>query len=65
MVVDAIQRSKSVNSVQIQKALTTCDLQGITGHIKIGAKHDPVGKEAWLIKIVGPDMKFQEKFAAK
>jgi len=63
MVVDAIGRAKSINSVEIQKALTTCDLQGITGHIKIGPNHDPVGKEAWLIKIVGPDMKFQEKFS--
>lgn len=63
MVVDAIQRAGTVNSEAIQKALTTCNLQGITGHIKIGANHDPVGKEAWLIKIVGPDMKFQEKFA--
>ena len=63
MVVDAIQRAGTVNSVAIQKALTTCNLQGITGHIKIGPNHDPVGKEAWLIKIVGPDMKFQEKFA--
>jgi len=65
MVVDAMQRAKSVEPVAIQKALTTCDMQGITGHIKIGPNHDPVGKEAWLIKIVGPDMKFQEKFAAK
>ena len=65
MVVDAMQRAKSVEPVAIQKALTTCDIQGITGHIKIGPNHDPVGKEAWLIKIVGPDMKFQEKFAAK
>ncbi len=63
MVVDAMQRAKSVDSISIQKALTTCNLQGITGHIKIGPNHDPVGKEAWLIKIVGPDMKFQEKFA--
>ena len=65
MVVDAMQRAKSVEPVAIQKALTTCDIQGITGHIKIGPNHDPVGKEAWLIKIVCPDMKFQEKFAAK
>jgi len=63
MVVDAMQRAKSVDPVAIQKALTTTDLQAITGHIKIGPNHDPVGKEAWLIKIVGPNMKFQEKFA--
>jgi branched-chain amino acid transport system substrate-binding protein len=65
MVVDAMQRAKSVDPVAIQKALTTCDIKAITGHIKIGPQHDPVGKEAWLIKIVGPNMKFQEKFATK
>jgi branched-chain amino acid transport system substrate-binding protein len=65
MVIDAMQRAKSVDPVAIQKALTTCDIQGLTGHIKIGPQHDPVGKDAWLIKVVGPDMKFQEKFAAK
>lgn len=63
MVVDAMQRANSINSVAIQKALLTCNIQGITGHIKIGPNHDPVGKEAWLIKLVGPNMKFQEKFA--
>jgi branched-chain amino acid transport system substrate-binding protein len=54
MVVDAIERAKSIKSVNIQKALETCDVQGITGHIKIGPQHDPVGKTAWLIKIIGP-----------
>jgi branched-chain amino acid transport system substrate-binding protein len=64
MVIDAMQRAKAIDGPSIQKALESCDIQGITGHIKIGPTHDPVGKEAWLIKIVGPDMKFQEKFAA-
>jgi branched-chain amino acid transport system substrate-binding protein len=65
MVVDAMQRAKSVEPVAIQKALTTTNFKGVTGNIHIGKNHDPEGKEAWLIKIVGPDMKFQEKFAAK
>ena len=65
MVIDAMQRAKSVEPAAIQKALTTCDIQGITGHIKIGAQHDPVGKEAWIIKVVGPNMKFDSKFAVK
>ena len=65
MVVDAMQRAKSVDPVAIQKALTTTNFKGVTGNIRIGKNHDPEGKEAWLIKIVGPDMKFQEKFAAK
>jgi len=64
MVIDAIQRAKSLKGPDIQKALETCDIQGVTGHIKIGPNHDPVGKTAWLIKIVGQDMKFQETFAA-
>ena len=64
MVVDAIQRAQSLKGPDIMKALETCDIQGMTGHIKIGPAHDPVGKDAWIIKIVGPDMKFLEKFAA-
>jgi branched-chain amino acid transport system substrate-binding protein len=64
MVVDAIQRAKSLDGTAIKNALETTDLQGITGHIKIGPEHNPVGKDAWLIKIVGPNMVFQEKFAA-
>ncbi|HNX30491.1 MAG TPA: ABC transporter substrate-binding protein, partial [Holophaga sp.] len=64
MVIDAMQRAKSVDPAAIQKALLTCDIQGITGHIKIGPQHDPIGKEAWIIKIVGKGMKFQEKFVA-
>ena len=54
-----------IDPIAIQKALTTCDIQGVTGHIKIGPQHDPVGKDAWIIQIVGPKMKFKEKFAAK
>jgi branched-chain amino acid transport system substrate-binding protein len=65
MVVDAIQRTGSLDGEKIAAALATSDIQGITGHIKIGPTHDPVGKEAWLIKIVGPNMVFQEKFAAQ
>jgi branched-chain amino acid transport system substrate-binding protein len=65
MVLDAIQRAKSWKSVDIQKALETCDVQGVTGHIKIGPNHDPVGKDAAIIKIVGPDMVFQEKIRAE
>ena len=63
MVIDAIQRAKSVNGPDIQKALETCDIQGITCHIKIGPNHDPVGKTAWIIRIAGPDLKFQETFS--
>jgi branched-chain amino acid transport system substrate-binding protein len=63
MVIDAMQRAKSVDPQAIQKALTTCDIQGVTGHIKIGPQHDPVGKTAWIIKIAGPSMKLEEKYS--
>lgn len=61
MVVDAIQRAKSIKSEDIQKALQTTDIQGVTGHIKIGPTNDPVAKDAAIIKIVGTEMLFQEK----
>ena len=63
MVIDAMKRAKSVDSVAIQKALTTGNYNGVTGHIKFGPQHDPVGKEAWIIKIVGDKMLCQDKFA--
>ena len=63
MIIDAMKRAKSVDSVAIQKALTTGNYNGVTGHIKFGPQHDPVGKEAWIIKIVGNSMKCQDKFA--
>lgn len=63
MVIDAMKRAKSVDPQAIQKALLTTDIQGVTGHIKIGPQHDPVGKTAWIIKIQGSSMKLQEKFS--
>lgn len=65
MVVDAIQRAKSIKGVDIIKALETTDIQGVTGHIKIGPNHDPVAKDAAIIKIVGKEMLFQEKIRAE
>jgi branched-chain amino acid transport system substrate-binding protein len=65
MLVDAIQRAKSLDGTKIALALETCDVQGVTGRIKINkATHNPEGKEAAILKIIGPKMVFQEKFAA-
>lgn len=65
MLLDALKKSQSINGAQIAHALESCDIQGITGHIKIGATtHNPEGKEAAIIKIVGNQFVFQEKFAA-
>jgi len=65
MVVDAIQRAKAIDGASIQKALESCDIQGVTGHIVVGPTHDPVNKDAAIIKIIGKDMIFQEKAVAK
>jgi branched-chain amino acid transport system substrate-binding protein len=65
MIIDAIQRAKSIKPADIQKALESTDIQGVTGHIKIGPNHDPVGKDAAIIKIVGKEMLFQEKMQGK
>ncbi|MGO8696021.1 MAG: ABC transporter substrate-binding protein [Rectinemataceae bacterium] len=65
MLVDALNRAQSLDGRKIAQALESCDIQGITGHIKIGkSTHNPEGKEAAIIKIVGDRFVFQEKFAA-
>jgi branched-chain amino acid transport system substrate-binding protein len=61
MVVDAIKRAKAYDGASIAKALETTDIQGVTGHIKIGPTHDPVGKTAWMLKIEGPKLVFKDK----
>jgi len=66
MLVDAMQRAKSFDGTKLAEALESCDVQGITGRIKINpATHNPEGKEAAMLKIVGPKLVFVEKFAAK
>jgi branched-chain amino acid transport system substrate-binding protein len=66
MIVDALQRAKSYDGTKLADALESCDIQGITGHIKIGkTTQNPEGKEAAILKIIGPKMVFQETFAAK
>lgn len=65
MVIEAIKKAKSIKSEDIMKALETTEVQGVTGFIKIGPTHDPVGKDAAIIKIVGTEMLFQEKIKGK
>ncbi|HUW39459.1 MAG TPA: ABC transporter substrate-binding protein [Rectinemataceae bacterium] len=65
MLVDALKRAQSLEGAKIAQALESCDIQGITGRIKIGkATHNPEGKEAAILKIEGDRFVFQEKFAA-
>ncbi len=65
MLVDALKRAGKVDGEAVAKALTTTDIQGITGRIKIGADtHNPEGKDAAILKIVNGQYVFQEKYAA-
>ena len=65
MVIDAIQRAGSIDGEAIMRALETTAIQGVTGFIKIGPNHDPVGKDAAIIRITGTEMLFQEKIKGK
>jgi len=65
MLLDAIQRAQTLDGTAIAHALESCDIQGITGHIKIGKDtHNPEGKEAAIIGIKNGKMVFVERFAA-
>ena len=64
-VIESIKKAGSLDGEKIMKALETCDLEGVTGHIVIGPQHDPVNKTAWLIKMEGPVMRLEEQFSAK
>lgn len=66
MLVDAIKRAEKVDGPSIAKALETTDFEGITGRIVISKDtHNPTGKEAAIIKIIGGKFVFQEKYAPK
>lgn len=66
MLVDALNRAGEVDSEKVAKALETTDIKGITGKIVIGKDtHNPEGKEAAVIKLVGGKYVFQQKYAVE
>ncbi len=65
VVFDAIQRAEKIDGPSIQAALLTTDLNGVTGRIRMGPQHDPIGKDAWITQILGKKMVFKEKFQAE
>jgi branched-chain amino acid transport system substrate-binding protein len=59
----AIEDAKSVDPVKITESLTKVTVQGVTGTIKISPDdHNPIGKEAAIVKIESADYIFQEKY---
>ncbi len=66
MFVDGITKAGEANGEKIAAALENVDVTGITGHIKIGKDtHNPEGKDAAILKIVGGNYVFQQKYAVK
>jgi len=59
----AIEDAKSADPVKITESLSKVTVQGVTGTIKISPEdHNPVGKEAAIVKIESADYIFQEKY---
>ncbi len=60
----AVEKAENINSVEIAKALETVEVQGITGFIRMdAATHNPVGKDAAILKIEGDEYVFQQKYS--
>jgi len=65
MLVDALKRADKPEGESVAKALESTNIKGITGKIAISpATHNPEGKDAAIIKIIGGKYKFQQKYAA-
>lgn len=59
----AIEDAQSADPIKITESLTKVTVQGVTGTIKISPEdHNPVGKEAAIVRIESADYIFQEKY---
>jgi len=63
---EAVSIAGTADSVEIAKALEVAEVQGITGHINLSPDtHNPVGKDAAILKIEDNKYKFQEKYSVQ
>ena len=59
----AIEDAGSADPVKITESLTKVSVQGVTGVIKLSPEdHNPIGKEAAIVKVESGDYIFQEKY---
>lgn len=66
MLVEGLKIAGKVDGEALAKALEKVDFQGITGHVRIDpATHNPMGKDAAILKIINGQYVFQQKYAAK
>lgn len=62
----AIKDANSTDPVKITESLTKVSVKGVTGTITISPdNHNPVGKEAAIVKIKSGNYVFQEKYGVK
>lgn len=59
----AINDANSTDPVKITESLTKVEVKGVTGTIKLSAEdHNPMGKQAAIVKIEDANYIFQEKY---
>lgn len=59
----AIKDANSADPVKITESLTKVEVKGVTGNIKISEEdHNPIGKQAAIVKIIDANYIFQEKY---
>ena len=64
MLVEAIERAGSFDTVAIRDELRNTDFEGYTGHIVISSEdHNPVGKQAAIIRITNGEFIFQQTYS--
>ncbi|HHT20640.1 MAG TPA: ABC transporter substrate-binding protein [Tissierellia bacterium] len=62
----AVNKANSLDPEDITKALEGIEVQGITGFIKIDPEtHNPIGKEAAILRIEGEEYKFVTKYSVE
>lgn len=63
---EAVKTAGVADSVEIASALEVVEVEGITGHINISPEtHNPVGKDAAMLKIEDNKYVFQEKYSVE
>lgn len=64
MGIDALGRATSLSGKAITTALLTCDLQGLSGHLVVGPRHDLIGKTVWAFRLSSAGFSLADSFPA-
>jgi branched-chain amino acid transport system substrate-binding protein len=64
MGLDALGRATSLSGKAIATALATCDIQGLSGHLVVGPRHDLIGKTVWAFRLSSAGFSLADSFPA-